>query len=320
MNPDNKKDIPHHTPPGLPFGAGNHNPLSLSGTHGESKEKNLLAPSSHQEVFLFTHRKAEKLSAAVYLITSFLSDNEPMKWKMRALALSVLESISALRGGSLFEREHSIGSALRSIADALSLIEIAAMSGMLSEMNYRVLKAEYTALRNDINKKDHTHSPEHFEIPRNFFDDHHSPEKGDTVHSHALTLEIQKEKDRTVEREVPVHPVQGQHKGQENVRYEMSLSEEHEKRKSSLPARTPAPMRTDLKSAKKPALNQPHKSARRDIVLNLFKKGAKLSVKNVAQALHGVSEKTAQRELASLVDTNVLKRTGERRWSIYSLS
>ena len=44
-----------------------------------------------------------------------------------------------------------------------------------------------------------------------------------------------------------------------------------------------------------------------------------MNVKDVLGVVAGVSEKTIQRELLALVDEGILKKEGERRWTLYSL-
>lgn len=62
-------------------------------------------------------------------------------------------------------------------------------------------------------------------------------------------------------------------------------------------------------------LNQ---NRRREIVDFLAQNGTS-SIKDICAGVTGYGEKTVQRELASLVEAGILERTGERRWSRYSL-
>lgn len=62
------------------------------------------------------------------------------------------------------------------------------------------------------------------------------------------------------------------------------------------------------------------RSNRQNIILGLLKKKKELTIKDIALVIKGCSEKTIQRELISFIDAGVLKRTGERRWSKYSLA
>lgn len=61
------------------------------------------------------------------------------------------------------------------------------------------------------------------------------------------------------------------------------------------------------------------RSNRQNIILGLLKKKKELTIKDIALVIKDCSEKTIQRELISFIEAGVLKRTGERRWSKYSL-
>lgn len=62
------------------------------------------------------------------------------------------------------------------------------------------------------------------------------------------------------------------------------------------------------------------KNGRREAILKLIKERKKVGVRDVAEVVTGVSEKTLQRELLSLVEEGILRKEGERRWSTYSLA
>ena len=61
------------------------------------------------------------------------------------------------------------------------------------------------------------------------------------------------------------------------------------------------------------------RSNRQNIILGLLKKKKELTIKDISEVIKDCSEKTIQRELISFISAGVLKRTGERRWSKYSL-
>ncbi|MCC6290554.1 DeoR family transcriptional regulator [Candidatus Nomurabacteria bacterium] len=70
--------------------------------------------------------KLEKLASAVYLITDFLNDSDPLKWRLRDKALSLLDQV-----------------VLSHINQILSLINIVRLNPNASEMNLNILKREY---------------------------------------------------------------------------------------------------------------------------------------------------------------------------------
>jgi len=62
-----------------------------------------------------------------------------------------------------------------------------------------------------------------------------------------------------------------------------------------------------------------NKPDRAKVILSLLGGGVELTIKDITNHLKGISEKTVQRELLSMVAKGILKKKGERRWSKYSL-
>jgi len=74
------------------------------------------------------------------------------------------------------------------------------------------------------------------------------------------------------------------------------------------------------KGHKKTALaNTERKIDRRNIITKLLSKGQKLTVKDISKMIRDCGEKTIQRELQAMLTDGLLTKTGERRWSRYSL-
>ena len=72
-------------------------------------------------------------------------------------------------------------------------------------------------------------------------------------------------------------------------------------------------------SSPRKIMSSSHKE-RRSIILDLIKKKESVSIKDISSVITECSEKTIQRELVSLINENVLKKEGSRRWSTYSLN
>ncbi len=72
-------------------------------------------------------------------------------------------------------------------------------------------------------------------------------------------------------------------------------------------------------SFKNSEVEQKDKSNRQDIIIGLLKKSKELGIKDFTSSIKGCSEKTIQRELASLVSKGLIKKVGEKRWSRYSI-
>lgn len=128
-----------------------------------------------QEIILFKNRptlayiykKTEKLVSALYMLSNFISDKEPIKWQMREEGVELLSrSLSFItdQGRSLANLNSFISAALK----FLSFLEVSYVGGVISEMNYRILKTEFESLIQAVEsaeKKDNQNSlifPEHF--------------------------------------------------------------------------------------------------------------------------------------------------------------
>lgn len=60
--------------------------------------------------------------------------------------------------------------------------------------------------------------------------------------------------------------------------------------------------------------------SRTDRIMSIIRDKGQVSIKDLSDAITDVSEKTIQRELLSLVEKGQISKTGERRWSRYSLN
>jgi len=59
---------------------------------------------------------------------------------------------------------------------------------------------------------------------------------------------------------------------------------------------------------------------RRETILSVIKNKGRASIKDISTHVRGVSEKTIQRELLSLIGEGKVLKEGERRWSTYTLA
>lgn len=77
---------------------------------------------------------------------------------------------------------------------------------------------------------------------------------------------------------------------------------------------TPRPARPA--TSPQPASTAPN---RRERIKTILEAKGEASIKDISDIISDVSEKTIQRELNAMIEDNLVKRQGERRWSKYSL-
>lgn len=83
-------------------------------------------------------QKTERISSAIYLVTSFFDDKEPLKWRLRTLSTDLLS-----------ERVKDKSSTAMEI---LSLFSVAKTTGMVSEINYDILVRELSQFEYEAKK------------------------------------------------------------------------------------------------------------------------------------------------------------------------
>jgi hypothetical protein len=136
-------DNTHHNGHGPAHDKGQH--------HTTSAIENI--PVSRGVSFLI--RKAEKLTTALYMVTDIMSDRDPMKWKVREIAVDVLSDITVSAHSTSAERMSVFRSVMRKVERVVSFLEIAETAQMMSEMNSTILRKEYLGLKDAIEAEWH---------------------------------------------------------------------------------------------------------------------------------------------------------------------
>ncbi len=244
-------------------------------------------------------KRAEKISAALYLMSNFLNDEEPIKWDIRKLSTTLIKDISELSFSDTSDRELKLHKTNTTISELSSMIEIASLAGLISKMNAEILAKELGILastvsrgRNNLNKL----SP--VKIARNFFDFDSQDEYGVNESIKNRTLNIPKQKRTTIKdksQTKPNFPITSTH-------YLPDVSEIG---------------KAKIKEYGSVAVKR---NKRQSFIIQVLKKKKDLTIKDISTIFHDCSEKTIQRELSILVDDGVVVKDGERRWTRYSLA
>jgi len=82
-------------------------------------------------------KKSEKLASALYLITSFLSDQEPLKWKLRLLASDLVSATVSLK-----DKQNVSFVAKDIILNITGLLSVAKNVGLISVENNALMQEE----------------------------------------------------------------------------------------------------------------------------------------------------------------------------------
>jgi hypothetical protein len=246
------------------------------------------------QYFLYIYKKTEKLVTAIYLITNLFTENEPLKWSLRESGVCLLNDNVSLKLQTPGDRNSTLSKMVTAILEILSHFEIAFFAGLVSQMNYEILKRELISLVSTIEEKGvHKGS---LILSNEFFNTNISTE--------SIEESLREQKFDTKQLSV-----QGEifNKGQNSS---VLNKKDYNTKKGS--------GNTKDKEAHLEK-GQDKKDGRRTIIIDLLRDGKQLTIKDFSIVIKDCSEKTIQRELLSLVAEGLLKKEGERRWSKYSL-
>lgn len=207
-------------------------------------------------------KRTEKLASALYLLTSFFDDKEPMKWRLRELGSKLI----AMRDNRNI------------VLEVVSLLTVAKNAGLISDTNYEIIYREFAKL-----------APENLTIGDIF----RKVDEGETYKAIPEARGTQKTVEKT------------EYNTEKPSLYVSSSVAKSESIKDKTP-------KDGVVAAKK--------NSRQNTILSLLKKKKEIQVADVTPFIEGVSEKTIQRELLTMVSSGILRKEGEKRWSRYSLA
>lgn len=93
-------------------------------------------------------KKTEKVVAALYLVSNLIKDKEPIKWKLRERSMTLMSAALTLNDDQSFDKDFAVRTVFSDILEILSTLSLAHMSGLLSEMNYNILRVEVEKIAN----------------------------------------------------------------------------------------------------------------------------------------------------------------------------
>lgn len=237
--------------------------LNIENKEVSQKTTEPIAFFGKDQSFVFVYKKTEKLATALYMVTNLFSDSEPMKWSLRKKVAELLSFMIEYKNVLPTQHFDFTNNTKTRVLEIVSMLEISYRSGLVSPMNFSILKEEFSLLISTLDNATLSHSESHHQnIPNSFFSVPPVSQKNESY--------ISDKKDN----------------------YVLKDNNEHLVFK---------------------------KNNRQNIIIQLLKKKKDLTIKDISQTIRDCSEKTIQRELIDLIKTGIIKKTGERRWSRYSL-
>ena len=279
------------------------------------------------QYLLFLLKKTERVVAALYVVTGSFQDIEPLKWSIRESGTLLIKHVLSLKERTVVHSQDFLSDTHAEITRILSSLDLAHIADLLSPMNFSVLKDELEGLVNIIESKwrvsnlptsqARTLQEDFFGISRNIFSVTKKENKNNMFLSNSQDVEQNNEETTPLRaladferfRRSQKDISKGQIQTTENVLYEKAQGPRQRAREHS----TGMSLRNSLLSLSKT------KEDRMQNIIAVLRKQASATIKDFSAMATECSEKTIQRLLIEMVQSGVLKRSGSRRWSRYSI-
>ncbi len=262
-------------------------------------------------------KRTQKIVTAIYMVTECIEDAEPMKNSLRTSSLDLLKTIGITDNKTAIKTNFEIESAEQMTRSILSLLEISQIVGLVGTMNSGILMRELTKLSSDLAMLRNQNNKSLFTVEglrsldveradflKNFTFNSQEILKDGPIESleedNILKIFLNKSNGQGHQS----NPVRDFSKGQNNIKNIKDTNLESKKDKL-------------VGQSKK--IDIAIKNERRNSILLALKNNSSVTVKDISLIVKNCSEKTLQRELTALVKDKILKKTGEKRWSRYSL-
>jgi hypothetical protein len=242
----------------------------------------------NNNISFFIFKKTERIVAALYVISEFLSETEPAKFSIKDIANTLLKETLSLSNTN-YNSDQFLCPLLKYFANVSILINLVRDIGSISNMNASILLEEINKVVEILLKIWPKIDPNSKTFNSNFF---------------ATGIDIKEDdfdnypflKNTIVNGDSFRNTTNNQKDIKDNVLYN---AQKKTTGHSSHPVKD--------------------KNNRQEIIIAMLKKDKILTIKDFSVRIKDCSEKTIQRELMTLMAKGVLKKEGERRWSKYFL-
>ena len=222
------------------------------------------------------YRRAERVAAALHLITAHIPENEPVRGFVRRESTLLLGHILNLRSQLRAAKSEEMKRAQVSVRKIISYIRLLGAAGYVSVQNTQVLIGALDELGVLLV----------------------------TSQRSALSEDVVMTREDLVPRLQEVSATKREER-----------QPTHQSKSSSYTQRRPVDQReVTIKDSKRTVTGD-----RSDRILDVLRTGGLLGIKDIASNLPEYSEKMIQRELASLVSNDRVRKFGAKRWSKYEV-
>lgn len=249
-----------------------------------------------RDISNFIHEKVEKLSTGLYMVTSYMPSDEPVRASLRMLALSTVGHTAHLSmrhpEKKMEDRYLELQKDIRHIT---SLLHLTQTLEIMSKMNSEILIHEYELLQKTLAFQKDKNQKQKIDVHVHDQDAHYKNDLFQSLHQGAR---------------ISVEDMQS--RGVVSKTFTKLTEPRVEISKASYSNKT-----TSLQNKAISSDNRERRGKRQAHILGLLSSDTTMTISDLTSRIKGVSGKTIQRELQELVDSKKIKKIGDKRWSKY---
>ena len=119
-----------------------NNDLNKSPSFNDPLNWKSLGFFSAEDYLIYIFKKTEKITAALYLVSGLLKDDEPLKWELRDRGMDLISSSFTASSSVPGDKNVVIQSLFTAALETISLLNVARVSNMITAMNHNLLVRE----------------------------------------------------------------------------------------------------------------------------------------------------------------------------------
>ena len=228
------------------------------------------------------YRRAERICAALYLLTNHIPGSETIRTEVRSSSHTLLAGILVLRDEMRSPQSVPVHELQKSLRHLISLVRILSVSGFVSAQNAGTMIEALDELGSFLSASQRSILSENITVSRDDLMDVH----GQIVAHRPVSVRHQKNSEET-----------DRIKDNDNVKDITDTSDRPEAAHANQTV-----------------------SARMQSILDILRAGGALGIKDIAANLPEYSEKMIQRELLDMAAHGRIRKIGLKRWSKYSIT
>ena len=230
------------------------------------------------------------LTVALYRVTDYFPKAEILRNHLRAKADEIFERL--MEYGDMSEPDEEIRPLIHKIRTIKGYLAIAGTLNYVRSLNFTILEKEYGLIEQFLESEriKRMRRPVHEDIQRLA---HKSMLRSGTGQNgtRSIAAPHNRESGKNLSSDQGEERIAAHHADQETEERDEPFYERKDER-----------------------INE-----RQKVIIDRLKQTGHAKISDLLDSFHGVSSKTIQRDLQNLVDRQVLKKEGEKRWTIYSL-